>query len=54
LAANLGSDGFLVTLFVVREQALEKHNITVSCDADIKHTVAVMKEDLPLVYRGRV
>lgn len=47
-------DGYQVSLYAVREQALERHMITVSRAGEIEHTVMVVEDGLPLVYGGRV
>jgi hypothetical protein len=41
---------YIVTLYAVREQALERHVITVDKKGNIKTSVAVIERDLPLVY----
>jgi hypothetical protein len=41
---------YKVTAYVIREQALEQHSITVSEKGGIKTDVTILEQDLPLVY----
>lgn len=42
--------GYVVTTYTVREQALERHSITVSKNGEITTEVTTLEQDLPLVY----
>jgi hypothetical protein len=51
---NPVGDDYCILVYAIREQALEKHEINISSKGDIKHTIVVLEEDLPLVYGGLV
>lgn len=51
---DAAGQGYRVTLYAVREQELERHEIRVGQGGEIGHEVAVLKKGLPLVYGGRV
>jgi hypothetical protein len=42
--------GYVVTLYAVREQTLERHEVSVSTDGTVTEQIAVLEQDLPLVY----
>jgi len=43
-------DGYRVTVYAVREQALERHDMLVSREGTIQDDVVILEQDLPLVY----
>jgi hypothetical protein len=49
-AAEPADSGYAVTVYAVREQALERHSVRVSRDGDISDEVSVLETGLPLVY----
>jgi hypothetical protein len=49
-AAEATSGGFVVTAYAIREQALERHRLSVHRDGGIQPTVETLETDLPLVY----
>ena len=49
-SATLTSQGYQVTLYAVREQALERHTLTVKKKGEIQDQLTVLAQSLPLVY----
>jgi hypothetical protein len=49
-AVESAEDGFTVTVYAVREQALERHVLEVRLDGGIEDTRTVLEHELPLVY----
>lgn len=48
--AVAATSGFDVTVYAIREQALERHVLSVAHDGQTSDEVTVLAEDLPLVY----
>jgi hypothetical protein len=49
-AVEQKAQNYVVTVYAVRDQALECHSITVSQQGDIETDVITLEKDLPLVY----
>jgi hypothetical protein len=49
-ASSSTPQGYRVTIYAVREQALELHTLHVQSDGDISDQVTVLEERLPLLY----
>jgi len=49
-AAEPADSGFVVTVYAVREQTLERHTARVSSMGDIQDEASVLETGLPLVY----
>lgn len=45
-------DEYLVTLWAVREQTLERHAFRIGHDGRVSDSIETIEEDLPLVYGG--
>jgi hypothetical protein len=48
--ATPAEGGYLVTVYAVREQTLERHEVGVSTDGAVTEQITVLERDLPLVY----
>jgi hypothetical protein len=42
--------GYLVTVYAVRDQALERHAVSVGPDGTVTDEITILERDLPLVY----
>jgi hypothetical protein len=49
-SARAQGQSYAVTVYAVREQALERHRLIVRTEGDISDEVKVSEQDLPLVY----
>ena len=49
-SAKATNAGYEVTVYAVREQALEQHNVTVAKDGALREEIVILEDDLPLVY----
>jgi hypothetical protein len=48
--AEVTASGYTVTVYAIREQALERHTLTVTKQGDLRDEVTILEQNLPLVY----
>jgi hypothetical protein len=49
-AAEATASGYAVTVYAVREQALERHVVTVRRNGEVQSDITILEQGLPLVY----